>query len=62
MTGSEDFGYVSQHVPTFFFWLGAGGPDRAPFHNPAFLVDDEAMIQGLKAMVGIPFYWAEHNA
>lgn len=62
LAGSEDFGYVSQHVPTFFFWLGAGGPDRAPFHNPAFLADDEAMVQGLNAMVGIPLYWADYNA
>lgn len=61
LSGSEDFGYISQRVPTFFFWLGAGGPDRAPFHNPAFLADDEAMVQGLRAMVGIPFCWAEHR-
>lgn len=58
LAGSEDFGYVSQHVPTFFFWVGAGGPDNAPLHNPNVLLDEAALISGLKAMVSLPFYWA----
>lgn len=55
---SEDFGYISQHVPSFFFMIGAGGPDNAPLHNPGVILDEDALAVGLKAMVSLPFYWA----
>jgi len=54
-TGAEDFSFFSQEVPGFYFFLGVNKPDADPFttpgnHSPFFLVDDNALPVGVKAL------------
>ena len=46
--GSEDFAVFGQDVPSFFYWLGSGYPDRdnAGWHSPGFRTDDNALPLG----------------
>lgn len=54
VTGSEDFSYYAQHVPGLFFFLGVTPADQvgraAPNHSPEFVVDDAALITGIRAL------------
>lgn len=46
--GSEDFSVFGQDVPSFFYWLGSGFPDRenAGWHSADFRTDDAALPLG----------------
>lgn len=46
--GSEDFSVFQEHVPGCYFWLGSGNRDGsgAPWHSPAFQVDESAIAPG----------------
>ncbi|WP_394240609.1 amidohydrolase [Halopseudomonas laoshanensis] len=54
VTGSEDFSYFAQKVPGLFFFLGVTPVDNmgkaAPNHSPEFMVDDKALLTGIKAL------------
>lgn len=54
VTGSEDFSYYAQEVPGLFFFLGVTPlkdyGTAAPNHSPEFLVDDAALVTGIKAL------------
>jgi amidohydrolase len=57
-TGAEDFAYYQQKVPGFFFFVGACPPERdlatAPSHHtPDFLMDERAMLTGLKGLLNV---------
>jgi amidohydrolase len=57
-TGGEDFAYYQKKIPGFFFFVGACPPDvdpaKAPAHHtPDFMMDEKAMLVGLKAMLAI---------
>jgi amidohydrolase len=54
-TGAEDFAYYQQRVPGLFFWLGVRDPavaasQAAPNHSPGFLVDERALLLGVRAL------------
>lgn len=46
--GSEDFAVFGADVPSFFYWLGSGFPEKenAPWHSPKFLTNDCALPLG----------------
>ena len=46
MQGTEDFGHVSEEVPSAYVLLGAGGPSMAPHHNPRMVVDEDVLWMG----------------
>ncbi|MEH6566746.1 MAG: amidohydrolase [Halopseudomonas sp.] len=54
VTGSEDFSFYAREVPGLFFFLGVTPLDRmqsaAPNHAPGFLIDDQALQTGIKAL------------
>lgn len=54
VTGSEDFSFYAQQVPGLFFFLGVTPAEKvgraAPNHSPEFLVDDAALLTGIKAL------------
>ncbi|MFN4946937.1 MAG: amidohydrolase, partial [Chryseotalea sp.] len=57
-TGAEDFAYYQKKVPGFFFFIGACPPDANPekapaHHTPDFMLDERAMLIGLKAMLQV---------
>lgn len=54
VTASEDFSFYAQQVPGMFFFLGVTAPEKmgraAPNHSPEFLIDDQALITGIRAL------------
>ena len=58
ITGAEDFSYFQQKVPGLYFFLGGMDPglnpaDAPSHHTPDFVVQDEGMIYGVKAMINL---------
>jgi amidohydrolase len=54
-TGAEDFSRYQERVPGVFFWLGITSPDTspsdaAPNHSPRFVVDEAALVLGVRAL------------
>jgi|TARA_B110000438_G_C15816278_1_gene652107 amidohydrolase len=54
-TGAEDFSFFQKEIPGMFFFLGVTPPDQlnadVPVnHSPLFMVDDRAMLSGVRAM------------
>ncbi|NLY58313.1 MAG: M20/M25/M40 family metallo-hydrolase, partial [Gammaproteobacteria bacterium] len=52
---AEDFSFFAQQAPGLYVFLGIApdGPDpatAAPNHNPAFFVDESALVVGTRAM------------
>ena len=53
VTGAEDFSYFQREIPGFFFFLGGmtpGNTEAYPHHTPDFLIDDNGLILGVKAL------------
>ncbi|MFM2417134.1 MAG: Peptidase amidohydrolase, partial [Pseudomonadota bacterium] len=53
--GAEDFSFMADKVPAFFFFLGATAPKAdmktaLPNHNPGFSVDESTLLVGVRAM------------
>jgi len=58
VTMAEDFSFFQQKVPGFFFFLGAYPADmkltKQPVHHTAdFMIDEKALITGVKALVNL---------
>lgn len=65
-TGSEDFSFFQQQVPGVFFFLGVTSPDQDPEtaasnHSPLFVVDDAALITGVRAMAQVAAEYLERS-
>ena len=52
VTGAEDFAFYQEKIPGLFFFLGITPPGTKPIpnHSPYFLVDESALIVGVRAM------------
>jgi amidohydrolase len=51
ITGAEDFSYYQKVIPGFFWFLGAGSPERgiaAAHHTPDFNIDESVLVPGVK--------------
>lgn len=61
INGSEDFSYISQHVPSAFVILGTGKEGNPPVHNPRMSQDEDIFKYGaaLHAQVAIDWLNAE---
>jgi len=55
VTGAEDFAYYQEKIPGLFFFLGITPPGTKPVpnHSPYFLVDESALIVGVRAMANL---------
>ena len=55
VTGAEDFAFYQEKIPGFFFFLGITPPGSKPIpnHSPYFLVDESALIVGVRAMANL---------
>lgn len=63
-TGAEDFSYFSEQVPGLYFFLGGLRPGtefRFDHHTPDFVVEDEGMLLGLKAMTQLALDYLSGN-
>jgi amidohydrolase len=61
-TGAEDFAYFQERVPGVYFWLGIRPPgtaleDAAPNHSPQFVVDEDALPLGVRALSHLAVDW-----
>jgi len=57
-TGGEDFAFIAEKVPSFYFILGGkplgvAASEVADHHTPDFFVDEAALPLGVKAMVAV---------
>ena len=61
MTGTEDFGYITQEVPGMFLFLGAGKPGNAPLHNAHMVLDEEVFSEGAAIYANVAVSWLRGN-
>lgn len=63
ITGAEDFAHYETHIPGMYLMLGVNkegvGPGEAPSnHSPLFYVNEDALIVGVRALVGFALEYA----
>lgn len=64
MTGSEDFGYVSERVPSIMLSLSAGNSDdghKFPMHHPKATFDESPLYRGAASYAYLAIKWLEEN-
>jgi amidohydrolase len=52
-TMADDFGFYAEKRPSVYFRLGVRNPERGisfPLHHPKFILDEPAMVLGLKVL------------
>jgi amidohydrolase len=57
-TGAEDFAFLAQQAPGFYFFLGGSPPGTdlakvAVNHSPLFYVDESSLLLGVRAMTQV---------
>lgn len=57
MSGTEDFGYVTEKVPGMFVFLGAGAPGNAPLHSPQMVLDEDVLPLGAALHASAVMSW-----
>lgn len=57
MTGTEDFGYVTEQVPGMFAFIGAGAPGNAPLHSPRMVLDEAVLPIGAAVHANVAVSW-----
>ncbi len=62
LSGTEDFSYVTELVPSMYIWLGGGVEDNAPLHNPNVVFDEEAIPVGVSVLANCAIKWLENNS
>lgn len=60
LMGSEDFGEISQIVPTTTVLLVASS-EKINLHNPAIIFDEAALVEGAKVYFNSALSWLENN-
>ena len=61
-SGSEDFAYVSQQIPTIMVSLAAGSREEGhvyPLHHPKVTFSEEALVPGIAVLVNTAMRWLE---
>ncbi|HJA66152.1 MAG TPA: amidohydrolase [Candidatus Mediterraneibacter cottocaccae] len=61
MTGTEDFGYVTENVPGMFVFIGAGAPGNAPLHSPHMVLDEDVLPVGAAVYAMASVSWLEEH-
>lgn len=64
-SGSEDFAYVSQQVPSIMIALAAGQPDkgyRYPQHHPKVMFDEDCLPVGSAIYAYTAMRWLEEHS
>ena len=66
-TGAEDFSYIAQEVPGFYFTLGGRPPstpreEAADHHTPGFIIDDSRLGVGVRAMTAVTLEYMRLHA
>jgi len=67
ITGAEDFAYIANETPSFYFFVGAtpAGQDaeKAPSnHSPKFFLDEKALAVGTRALLQVSLDYLNSSA
>lgn len=57
LSGTEDFSYISEKVPTMLAWIGAGGINQYPLHNPNVDLNEEVLPIGCAILTNCAINW-----
>lgn len=63
-TGGEDFSYFQEVIPGFYFFLGGMTPGNStpyPHHTPDFIIDEDGLLLGVKAMTQLSLDYLNAN-
>jgi amidohydrolase len=65
--GAEDFSFYAREVPAMFFFVGATSPGIDPAtapsnHSPKFLLDENALDVGLRALLQVSLDYLHGDA
>ncbi len=63
--GAEDFSRFQQVIPGFFYFLGVGNQAKginAMIHTPAFDVDEESLVVGVRVMANVLLDYLDRGA
>lgn len=63
ITGAEDFSFFQERIPGLFLMLGINDPsvpraERPSNHSPFFIAEDDAMMTGVRTLVGFALDYA----
>jgi len=66
-TGAEDFSFLAQEAPGLYFWLGIRPrdvplADAVPNHSPDFVVDEDALPLGVRALASMAVDFLDQGA
>ena len=64
MSGSEDFAFISELVPTVMVSLGAGSIDEGylfPLHHPKASFNENALSTGAAMYANTAIEWLKNN-
>ena len=61
MTGTEDFGYITEKVPGMFVFIGAGAPGNAPLHSPRMVLDETVLPAGAAIHANVAASWLREH-
>lgn len=61
LVGTEDFSHVSSKVPAILAWIGAGGINDYPLHNPNLILNEEVMPNGCAVLANCAINWLKNN-
>lgn len=64
MTGSEDFGYISEKVPSIMMALGGGSPEEGypyPQHHPKVNFNEDVFYIGSAVYANTAIQWLKNN-
>ena len=64
MTGSEDFGYISEKVPSLMMALGGGSPEEGypyPQHHPKVNFNEDVLYKGSAVYANTAIQWLKNN-
>ncbi|MDU4891357.1 MAG: M20 family metallopeptidase [Clostridium sp.] len=61
LSGSEDFSYVAEAVPSMFMFLGTGDKDSYPVHNPHVFFNESVLHKGTAILANCAINWLERN-
>lgn len=64
MTGSEDFGYISEKVPSIMMALGGGSPEEGypyPQHHPKINFKEDVFYIGAAVYANTAIQWLKNN-
>jgi amidohydrolase len=63
--GAEDFSYFANQVPGFYYFLGVANQEKGiteALHTPAFDIDEDALVVGVKTMAGVVLDYLERES